>query len=93
MPTGPVHTRLLKSTFLTLQVPYILLGILGSIVQTVNLSQGVFFDPATMRPLVNNEGMRLSLQIYANLTRFNAPEAAAFCRPYDTWFYNGQAQG
>jgi hypothetical protein len=73
-----------------LQAPYLLLAILGPIMQTVNMSQGVFFDPATMRPLVNNEGMRLALQTYANLTRFSSPEASNFCRPHNHLFTSGE---
>jgi hypothetical protein len=46
------------------------LGILGPMLQTAP-SQGVFFQPETMEPLVQNAAMNEALRIYANLSSYN----------------------
>jgi hypothetical protein len=65
------------------------LAILGPMLQTTP-SKGVFFDPKTMEPLVQNAAMHRALQVFADLSRFNAPwDHNSTCYPYEFQFAAG----
>jgi multiple sugar transport system substrate-binding protein len=45
-------------------------SVAGNFIQSQGTSQGVFFDAATMTPLIDNEGFRKALQIYVDSTKY-----------------------
>lgn len=47
-------------------------AIWSSFVQSAGTKQGAFFDPITMKPLVNNDAMRAALELYAQLKAYGA---------------------
>ncbi len=49
-------------------------SIAGAFLQSQGTSQGAFFDPETMAPLVNNAGFRAALEIYVATTEFGPPD-------------------
>jgi ABC-type glycerol-3-phosphate transport system substrate-binding protein len=64
------------------------LGILGPMLQTAP-SAGVFFQPETMEPLVQNAAMVQALGMFANLSRYNYPDANLTCGPFSPQFAAG----
>jgi hypothetical protein len=64
------------------------LGILGPMLQTAP-SQGVFFQPDTMEPLVQNAAMDHALRVYANLSSYNYPDLQEPCNPFSSKFAAG----
>jgi hypothetical protein len=66
------------------------LGILGPMLQTAP-SQGVFFQPDTMEPLVQNAAMDEALRIYANLSSYNVDmRVNSTCNMFSTQFASGR---
>jgi hypothetical protein len=66
------------------------LGILGPMLQTAP-SQGVFFQPDTMEPLVQNAAMKEALRIYATLFSCNDPGSLdPVCKQVPSKFSAGQ---
>ena len=49
-------------------------SIAGAFLQSQGTSQGAFFDPEDMTPLVNNAGFRRALEIYVATTEFGPPD-------------------
>jgi multiple sugar transport system substrate-binding protein len=48
-------------------------SIAGSYLQTQGTSQGSFFDPQTMKPLVNNPGFAAALDVYKKTSQYGPP--------------------
>ena len=48
-------------------------SVAGNFIQTQGTSQGVFFDEG-MKPLINNDGFREALRIYAETTKYGPPD-------------------
>ena len=48
-------------------------SVAGNFIQTQGTSQGVFFDE-DMKPLINNDGFREALRIYAETTKYGPPD-------------------
>jgi multiple sugar transport system substrate-binding protein len=48
-------------------------SVAGNFIQTQGTSQGVFFDE-NMKPLINNDGFREALRIYAETTKYGPPD-------------------
>src|SRR6266536_5101524 len=46
----------------------------GSFLQAQGTSQGSFFDPQTMKPLVSNEGFAAALDVYKRTTQYAPPD-------------------
>jgi hypothetical protein len=65
------------------------MGILGPMLQTAP-SQGVFFQPDTMEPLVQNAAMNEALRMYANLSSYNCPRPDQTCNELPSQFSAGQ---
>ena len=49
-------------------------SVAGAFIQSKGTSQGVFFDTATMKPLVNNEGFGAALDVYVETTKYAPPD-------------------
>ena len=56
------------------QAYWAIFSIAGSFLQSQGTSQGAFFDPETMAPLVNNEAFAEVLRIYTATTPFGPPD-------------------
>ncbi|KXZ51311.1 hypothetical protein GPECTOR_13g798 [Gonium pectorale] len=68
-----------------------LAAIWSSFIQTQGTRQGAFFDPVTMRPLVNNSAMRQAMELYAQLKAYGpADETTAPCLPFNMAFVRGR---
>jgi multiple sugar transport system substrate-binding protein len=52
---------------------WMITSIAGSYLQTRGTSEGAFFDPKNMKPLVNNEAFARVLEIYKETTRYGPP--------------------
>jgi hypothetical protein len=74
----------------TCEMHYFFMGILGPILQTQGQNEGIYFDPETMTPLVQNAGMRHALGIVANLSQYMDPRSNKQCYPYDLQFNAGK---
>jgi len=48
-------------------------SIASAFLQSQGTQQGAFFDPSTMRPLVNNEAFAKALDIYKEITQYEPP--------------------
>jgi hypothetical protein len=64
---------------------YTFLSVLAPLLQTTPTS-GVFLDPLSMKPLVQNAAMDEALKIFANLSSYNWPSNNAPCKLYSTRF-------
>ncbi|MEG4533237.1 extracellular solute-binding protein [Microcoleus sp. D2_18a_D3] len=49
-----------------------------SFLQSQGTQQGAFFDPDTMKPLVNNEGIAAALDIYKETLKYSPPDELNF---------------
>ncbi len=56
------------------QAYWAIISIAGGFLQSKGTSQGAFFDPETMAPLVNNEGFKSALEFYVASTEFGPPD-------------------
>ncbi len=56
------------------QAYWAIISIAGGFLQSKGTSQGAFFDPETMAPLVNNEGFKAALEFYVASTEFGPPD-------------------
>jgi multiple sugar transport system substrate-binding protein len=60
-------------------------SILGSFIapflQSQGTAQGIFFDPDTMKPLVNNPGFARALEIYKQTTNYGVPDDKNLSQP------------
>ena len=52
-------------------------SILSSFLQAQGTAQGIFFDPETMKPLVNNQAFAKALEIYKQAVNYGYPQAMA----------------
>ena len=52
---------------------WMITSIAGAFVQAKGTSEGAFFDPVTMKPLVNNDGFARALEIYKETTKYGPP--------------------
>jgi multiple sugar transport system substrate-binding protein len=52
---------------------WMITSIAGAYLQAKGTADGAFFDPKTMKPLVNNEGFARALEIYKETTRYGPP--------------------
>ncbi len=73
---GVCFHKPLQSEMGTYTTSYLLINILGSIVQYRGPSQGVIYDPVTMATLMNTPGMARALEIYHQLASL-MPDSAA----------------
>lgn len=53
-------------------------SIVTSFVQSQGTQQGAFFDPDTMKPLVNNEAVAAALDIYKETVKYGPPDELNF---------------
>ena len=58
--------------------------------QYQGISQGVFYDPATMEPLANNSAMARVLQMYKELGLYSDPSTASGCTASSPLFDQGK---
>lgn len=49
-------------------------SVASAFLQSQGTQQGAFFDPATMKPLVNNEGLATALDFYKETTQYAPPD-------------------
>jgi multiple sugar transport system substrate-binding protein len=52
---------------------WMITSVAGGFLQARGTTEGAFFDPATMKPLVNNDGFARALEIYKETTRTVRP--------------------
>jgi len=52
---------------------WMITSVAGAYLQAKGTSEGAFFDPATMKPLVNNEAFARALEIYKETTKVGPP--------------------
>jgi multiple sugar transport system substrate-binding protein len=52
---------------------WMITSIAGGFLQAKGTSEGAFFDPQTMKPLVNNEAFARALEIYKETTQYGPP--------------------
>jgi hypothetical protein len=69
---------------------YTFLGILGPMLQT-SPSAGVFFQPESMQPLVQNAAMVEALRVYKILASYNSPDFNQSCGQYAPQFAEGMS--
>jgi multiple sugar transport system substrate-binding protein len=55
------------------QAYWFITSVAGAYLQSKGTSQGAFFDPRDMKPLVNNEGFAKALDIYQETTKYGPP--------------------
>jgi multiple sugar transport system substrate-binding protein len=55
------------------QAYWMILSIVGSHIQTKGTGEGIFFDPKTMKPLVNNAAYSRAFDIYKETTKYAPP--------------------
>ncbi|MFO1056473.1 MAG: sugar ABC transporter substrate-binding protein [Dongiaceae bacterium] len=49
-------------------------SVIGNYIQSKGTSQGVFFDPNDMKPLVNNDAFKAGLKVYVDTTQYGPPD-------------------
>jgi multiple sugar transport system substrate-binding protein len=49
-------------------------SVIGNFIQSKGTSQGVFFDPTDMKPLVNNDAFKAGLKVYVDTTQYGPPD-------------------
>ena len=52
---------------------WMITSVAGAFLQAKGTGEGAFFDPATMKPLVNNEAFARALEIYKETTKYGPP--------------------
>jgi hypothetical protein len=86
---APDHSVCFSAEPICSRSQYVLLSILGPMLQAAAPSQGVFFDPLTMQPLMGTPAMFQALTIYASLSRFVDLTPGTPCSPYSVPFATG----
>jgi multiple sugar transport system substrate-binding protein len=56
------------------QAYWFVTDIAASMIQSQGTSQGTFFDPETMEPLIDNEAFRKAMEIYNDSTQYGPPD-------------------
>ncbi|GLI65577.1 hypothetical protein VaNZ11_009149 [Volvox africanus] len=84
---GDLWGACIDNTQPTCKSLWILTAILAPYVQYLGTKQGVFIDPATMKPLMNNPAMIRAVQLYRSL--FASGPRPAECRAANPFFSNG----
>jgi multiple sugar transport system substrate-binding protein len=62
------------STMQADQAYHMVWSVAGAFIQTQGIQQGAFFDADTMKPLVNNEALAASLDIFKEAASYGSPD-------------------